>query len=210
MHRTLKRQAIQPPCGEPAPRSSANFDAFRREYNEERPHERCSRRRRRRSTSASPRPYPSRLPAPEYPGHFLVKKITTGGTFRFRSRLLVPRQRDGRPTHRTRRDRRRNLGDLFQHRVARDLRRARLHHSWVTKSVTHVPGHFCYLSSRTRAPGLTLDVALDAHARRPANGRSPLRQRRRPSQVARLADVHGCAAAARRHEPQIPSRGPRR
>ena len=29
-----------------------------------------------------------RLPIPEYPGHFLVKKVTTGGTFRFRDRLL--------------------------------------------------------------------------------------------------------------------------
>lgn len=36
----------------------------------------------------SPRPFPERLPPLEYPGHFLVKKITTGGTFRFRSRLL--------------------------------------------------------------------------------------------------------------------------
>lgn len=32
--------------------------------------------------------YPERLPAPEYPGHFLVKRITTGGTFRFRHRLV--------------------------------------------------------------------------------------------------------------------------
>ena len=36
----------------------------------------------------SPRPYPERLPPREYPGHFLVKKITTGGTFRFHNRLL--------------------------------------------------------------------------------------------------------------------------
>ena len=38
--------------------------------------------------TASPRPYPARLPALEYPGHFLVKKITTGGTFRFNHQLL--------------------------------------------------------------------------------------------------------------------------
>jgi putative transposase len=38
--------------------------------------------------AASPRAYPARPPALEYPGHFLVKKITTGGTFRFQSRLL--------------------------------------------------------------------------------------------------------------------------
>jgi hypothetical protein len=38
---------------------------------------------------SSPRAYPERLPALEYPGHFLVKKITTGGTFRFGSNKLL-------------------------------------------------------------------------------------------------------------------------
>ena len=38
--------------------------------------------------TASPRPYPARLPTPEYPGHFLVKTITTTGTFRFGKRLI--------------------------------------------------------------------------------------------------------------------------
>jgi hypothetical protein len=28
------------------------------------------------------------VPQPEYPGHYFVKRITTGGTFRFRNRLL--------------------------------------------------------------------------------------------------------------------------
>jgi hypothetical protein len=36
----------------------------------------------------SPRPYLARLPSLEYRGHFLVKKITTGGTFRFRRNLV--------------------------------------------------------------------------------------------------------------------------
>ena len=36
----------------------------------------------------SARPYPERLPALDYPAHFQVKKITTGGTFRFQRRLL--------------------------------------------------------------------------------------------------------------------------
>jgi putative transposase len=38
--------------------------------------------------TASPRPYPTRLGPPEYPGHFITKKITTGGTFRFHNRVL--------------------------------------------------------------------------------------------------------------------------
>ncbi len=33
-------------------------------------------------------PYPERLPPLEYPGHFLVKRVTNAGTFRFKDRLL--------------------------------------------------------------------------------------------------------------------------
>lgn len=36
----------------------------------------------------SPREYPRRLPPIDYPGHYLVKRITSGGTFRFGRRLL--------------------------------------------------------------------------------------------------------------------------
>ena len=39
-------------------------------------------------TNSSPRTYPSRLPVLEYPGHFVIKKVTTGGTFRFQHKLL--------------------------------------------------------------------------------------------------------------------------
>ena len=38
MHRTLKRQAIKP-VRQTCTAQQRNFDAFRREYNEERPHE---------------------------------------------------------------------------------------------------------------------------------------------------------------------------
>jgi putative transposase len=36
----------------------------------------------------SPRPYPERLPPLEYPGHFIVKRITNAGTFRLKHKLL--------------------------------------------------------------------------------------------------------------------------
>ena len=39
-------------------------------------------------STVSRRPYPVRLPQPQYPGHFLVKHSTTGGTFRLGERLL--------------------------------------------------------------------------------------------------------------------------
>lgn len=87
MHRTLKRQAVKPVRANCAAQQR-NFDAFRREYNTERPHERLNQETPASQYHPSPRPYPDRLPIPEYPGHFLVKQITTGGTFRFRDRLL--------------------------------------------------------------------------------------------------------------------------
>jgi putative transposase len=87
MHRTLKREAIKP-VRQTCAAQQRNFDAFRREYNEERPHEALGQRTPASQYTPSPRPYPSRLPTPEYPGHFLVKRVTTGGTFRFGKRLL--------------------------------------------------------------------------------------------------------------------------
>jgi transposase InsO family protein len=87
MHRTLKRQAIKP-VRRTCAAQQRNFDAFRREYNTERPHEHLGQATPASCYDSSPRPFPERLPPLEYPGHFLVKKITTGGTFRFRNRLL--------------------------------------------------------------------------------------------------------------------------
>lgn len=87
MHRTLKRQAIKPVRTNCAAQQK-NFDAFRHEYNDERPHERLNQQTPGSRYQCSARAYPDRLPALEYPGHFVVKKITTGGTFRFQNQLL--------------------------------------------------------------------------------------------------------------------------
>ncbi len=85
-HRALKRQAIQPvrTIGAAQPR---NFDTFLREYSTEGPHERLGQASSASQDRTSPRPYPDRLPIPEYPGHFLAKKITTGETLRLRDRV---------------------------------------------------------------------------------------------------------------------------
>ena len=87
MHRTLKRQATKP-VQRTCARQQHVFDAFRIEYNEVRPHEWLNQETPASHYTASPRAYPERLPALEYPGHFVVKKITTGGTFRFQKQLL--------------------------------------------------------------------------------------------------------------------------
>lgn len=87
MHRTLKRSAVKP-VQRTCAAQQKRFDAFRREYNTERPHEALQLETPANRYVASARPYPARLPAMEYPGHFLVKRVTDAGTFRFQQRLL--------------------------------------------------------------------------------------------------------------------------
>jgi len=61
---------------------------FRAEYNDERPHSHHGGAPPGEHYVTSPREYPSRLPALEYPGHYVVKRVTTVGTFRFQNKLL--------------------------------------------------------------------------------------------------------------------------
>jgi putative transposase len=87
MHKTLKAGAIRPPRAT-LPAQQRAFDTFRREYNEVRPHDTLGGQTPASVYRPSPREYPRRLPAIDYPGHYLVKRITSGGTFRFGRRLL--------------------------------------------------------------------------------------------------------------------------
>lgn len=87
MHRTLKRQAIRP-VQRSCARQQAAFDAFRTEFNTVRPHEWLDQDTPASHYQPSPRAYPARIPVPAYPGHFVVKKVTTGGTFRLHHKLL--------------------------------------------------------------------------------------------------------------------------
>jgi transposase InsO family protein len=87
MHKTLKREAIQPPRATLAAQQRA-FDRFRGVYNTERPHQALGGATPASRYRPSPRPYPDPLPPIEYPGHFAVREITAAGTFRFKDRLL--------------------------------------------------------------------------------------------------------------------------
>jgi len=87
MHRTLKRCAVKP-VQRTCAAQQKQFDAFRREYNTDRPHEALQLETPANRYVVSSRPYPARLPTIEYPGHFLVKRVTDAGTFRFQHRLL--------------------------------------------------------------------------------------------------------------------------
>jgi putative transposase len=87
MHKTLKGEAIRPPRATVRSQQRA-FNAFRDEYNYERPHQALHGRtpadlyrRSSRVYTGTPRPF-------EYPGHFIVKRVTNAGTFRFKKRVL--------------------------------------------------------------------------------------------------------------------------
>lgn len=84
MHRTLKAETTRPPASESRGQQS-RFDAFRKEYNDERPHEALGQRPPGRVYRPSERPYPTRLPETEYPSHYEVRKIGSGGVFTWRS-----------------------------------------------------------------------------------------------------------------------------
>jgi putative transposase len=87
MHRTMKRRAIKP-VQRTCAAQQKHFDAFQLEYNTERPHEALGQETPASRYRSSTREYPARMPQPEYPGHFLVKRVTDAGTFRFQHRLL--------------------------------------------------------------------------------------------------------------------------
>lgn len=83
MHREMKREATRPPaatlCGQ-----QRTFDHFRHRYNDERPHDALAGAVPSERWAPSPRAYPERVRAPEYPGHLHVQSVTSAGTFRLK------------------------------------------------------------------------------------------------------------------------------
>jgi putative transposase len=78
MHRTLKRAATQPP-GANLRAQQRRLDVFRRAYNTERPHESLEQRTPASLYSASPRPYPKRLPELVYPSYMHAHRVCHSG-----------------------------------------------------------------------------------------------------------------------------------
>ena len=87
MHKTLKGEAIRPPRSTLGTQQRA-FNAFRHLYNDERPHEALHDQTPSSCYRRSPRVYTGTLPPVEYPGHFIVKRVTNAGTIRLKKRLL--------------------------------------------------------------------------------------------------------------------------
>lgn len=80
MHRTLKQETASPPAANRRAQQRA-FDCFRREYNQERPHEALDMRTPSALYLPSPRAYPARLPAPEYGSAMRVRNVQKHGEF---------------------------------------------------------------------------------------------------------------------------------
>lgn len=80
MHLDLKTWATIPP-ERSFPTQQKRFDAFRKFWNDERPHEALDLDRPVHRYQSSPRPYPRKIEPPEYPGHFETRLVSKVGTF---------------------------------------------------------------------------------------------------------------------------------
>ena len=84
MHSTLKAETARPPRTSLRAQQRC-FDAFRREYNHERPHEALGYLTPAARSRSSPRPLPRRLPELDYPRHFHVEQVYPNGVISFSS-----------------------------------------------------------------------------------------------------------------------------
>ena len=87
MHRTLKAETARPPAANPGAQQRV-FDSFRREYNEERPHEALAMKRPIELYEPSPRRYPAKVPEVSYPGHFEIRRVRRRGEIKWQGRRL--------------------------------------------------------------------------------------------------------------------------
>jgi transposase InsO family protein len=81
MHRTLKQEATIPPSSS-LPAQQRRFDRFRVEFNEQRPHEAIGMKRPAEVYRSSRRRMPEEIEPYDYPGHYLVRRVSGSGTIR--------------------------------------------------------------------------------------------------------------------------------
>lgn len=87
MHGTLKPEACQPPAATAADQQ-ARFDAFRREFNQERPHEALGQRPPAKVYHSSSRPFVEPVGDLEYDPDEQVRRIRSTGEIKWRGSLL--------------------------------------------------------------------------------------------------------------------------
>ena len=78
MHRTLKQEATDPPQANRR-RQQKSFEMFKREFNDERPHEALGMKPPAKFYASSPRSYPSKLVDLEYPNGHLLRRVSAIG-----------------------------------------------------------------------------------------------------------------------------------
>ena len=87
MHRTLKQEATIPPASS-LRSQQRKLDRFRAEFNRERPHEALAMKRPAEVYRPSRRTLPRRIEPYDYPGHYLVRKVSRAGTIRVLRRQI--------------------------------------------------------------------------------------------------------------------------
>jgi hypothetical protein len=87
MHGTLKRETAKPPAAS-LRAQQRRFDAFRREYNEVRPHEALGQTTPASHYEPSCRSYTGRLREPEYPDADQVRRVRSNGEIKWRGELV--------------------------------------------------------------------------------------------------------------------------
>jgi len=88
MHLTLQQETMSPMAANQRAQQR-RFDQFRREYNEQRPHEALDMHTPDSCYVASPRRFPARVPEPEYPSHMQVRKVQDRGDIAWRGHRHV-------------------------------------------------------------------------------------------------------------------------
>jgi len=82
MHKTLKYETTIPPA-ENLKGQQYRFDAFLKEYNNDRPHEGIGMTLPAQLYEPSSRPMPSKLPLIEYPSHYEIRRVSRNGGIRW-------------------------------------------------------------------------------------------------------------------------------
>jgi len=87
MPKTLKAETAQPPATTLATQQR-RFDAFRAEFNHERPHEALGQAVPAAVYMPSPRPYPARLEDPHYASDFELRRVRSNGEIKWQGELI--------------------------------------------------------------------------------------------------------------------------
>ena len=87
MHATLKAETASPPAGSLAAQQR-RFQRFRRDFNDERPHEALGQETPRSRYQSSPRAYPRRIEEPVYGADQAVRRVRSNGEIKWHGELI--------------------------------------------------------------------------------------------------------------------------